>query len=99
MALQQGHDRVISLLLERDSRGKSRLPALHIAAKKDDVHAAKLLLNNSEINVDHTSAVSAFCRYYVLFYTPNKDDFDCVINIIIKLPVIDIILSLFIEEE
>ncbi|KAH8865544.1 Ankyrin-3 [Schistosoma japonicum] len=55
VALQQGNDRVVNLLLERDSRGKSRLPALHIAAKKDDVHAANLLLNNSEINVDHTS--------------------------------------------
>jgi ankyrin repeat protein len=44
VALQQGHDRVVAMLLENDSRGRVRLPALHIAAKKDDVKAATLLL-------------------------------------------------------
>lgn len=42
--MQQGHDKVVTVLLENDTRGKVRLPALHIAAKKDDVKAAKLLL-------------------------------------------------------
>lgn len=42
--MQQGHDRVVAELLESDTRGKVRLPALHIAAKKDDVKAATLLL-------------------------------------------------------
>lgn len=42
--MQQGHDKVVAVLLEHDSRGKVRLPALHIAAKKDDVRAAALLL-------------------------------------------------------
>lgn len=42
--MQQGHDKVVAVLLENDSRGKVRLPALHIAAKKDDVKAAALLL-------------------------------------------------------
>lgn len=42
--MQQGHDKVVAVLLESDTRGKVRLPALHIAAKKDDVKAAKLLL-------------------------------------------------------
>ena len=46
VALQQGHERVVAILLENDSRGKIRLPALHIAAKKNDVKAAALLLNN-----------------------------------------------------
>lgn len=45
--MQQGHDKVVAVLLENDSRGKVRLPALHIAAKKDDVKAAKLLLDVS----------------------------------------------------
>lgn len=45
VAMQQGHDKVVAVLLENDSRGKVRLPALHIAAKKDDVKAAKLLLD------------------------------------------------------
>lgn len=42
--MQQGHDRVVAELLESDTRGKVRLPALHIAAKKNDVKAATLLL-------------------------------------------------------
>lgn len=44
VAMQQGHDKVVAVLLENDTRGKVRLPALHIAAKKDDVKAAALLL-------------------------------------------------------
>ncbi|CAI5449459.1 unnamed protein product [Caenorhabditis angaria] len=54
VALQQGHDRVVAVLLENDTRGKVRLPALHIAAKKDDTKAATLLLQN-EHNPDVTS--------------------------------------------
>lgn len=49
--MQQGHDKVVAVLLENDSRGKVRLPALHIAAKKDDVKAAKLLLDVSSETV------------------------------------------------
>lgn len=56
VALQQGHDRIVTQLLERDSRGK--MPALHIAAKKNDVHSATLLLKGQDVNVDHASAVS-----------------------------------------
>lgn len=47
VAMQQGHDKVVAVLLESDTRGKVRLPALHIAAKKDDVKAASLLLEVS----------------------------------------------------
>ncbi|ULT94536.1 hypothetical protein L3Y34_003779 [Caenorhabditis briggsae] len=54
VALQQGHDRVVAVLLENDAKGKVRLPALHIAAKKDDTKAATLLLQN-EHNPDVTS--------------------------------------------
>jgi ankyrin len=36
---------VVAILLENDSKGsKVRLPALHIAAKKNDTKAAALLL-------------------------------------------------------
>lgn len=48
VAMQQGHDKVVAVLLESDTRGKVRLPALHIAAKKDDVKAATLLLEVSD---------------------------------------------------
>lgn len=44
VAMQQGHEKVVTVLLENDTRGKVRLPALHIAAKKDDCKAAALLL-------------------------------------------------------
>ncbi len=44
VALQQGHDKVVAILLENDVKGKVRLPAIHIAAKKDDTKAATLLL-------------------------------------------------------
>lgn len=57
MALQQGHDQVVSLLLENDTKGKVRLPALHIAARKDDTKAAALLLQNDH-NADVESKVS-----------------------------------------
>lgn len=45
VSLQQGHEKVVAILLENDSKGsKVRLPALHIAAKKNDTKAAALLL-------------------------------------------------------
>ena len=47
---------VVAVLLENDTRGKVRLPALHIAAKKDDTKAAGLLLQNDH-NPDVTSKV------------------------------------------
>lgn len=58
VALQQGHDQVVSLLLENDTKGKVRLPALHIAARKDDTKAAALLLQ-SDHNANVESKVHA----------------------------------------
>ncbi|XP_061130396.1 uncharacterized protein ank2a isoform X3 [Syngnathus typhle] len=54
IALQQGHNAVVSLLLEHDTKGKVRLPALHIAARKDDTKSAALLLQN-----DHNADVQS----------------------------------------
>lgn len=65
VAMQQGHDKVVTVLLENDTRGKVRLPALHIAAKKDDVKAAKLLLEVSN-KTKHLN----FITYFVIpFFT------------------------------
>lgn len=68
VALQQGHDQVVSLLLENDTKGKVRLPALHIAARKDDTKAAALLLQNDH-NADVESKVSedtaSLCRLLI----------------------------------
>ncbi|XP_041738316.2 ankyrin-2 [Coregonus clupeaformis] len=54
IALQQGHNQVVSVLLEHDTKGKVRLPALHIAARKDDTKSAALLLQN-----DHNADVQS----------------------------------------
>uniref|UniRef100_A0A8C5I4X3 Ankyrin-2-like n=1 Tax=Gouania willdenowi TaxID=441366 RepID=A0A8C5I4X3_GOUWI len=54
IALQQGHNSIVSLLLEHDTKGKVRLPALHIAARKDDTKSAALLLQN-----DHNADVQS----------------------------------------
>ncbi|XP_055644477.1 ankyrin-3-like isoform X3 [Toxorhynchites rutilus septentrionalis] len=69
VAMQQGHDRVVAVLLESDTRGKVRLPALHIAAKKDDVKAAALLLEN-EHNPD-VSSKSGFTPLHIAAHYGN----------------------------
>ncbi|XP_055383981.1 ankyrin-3 isoform X2 [Condylostylus longicornis] len=71
VAMQQGHDKVVAVLLESDSRGKVRLPALHIAAKKDDVKAAALLLEN-EHNPDIVSK-SGFTPLHIAAHYGNVD--------------------------
>ena len=56
VAVQQGHSKVVELLLENDtSRGKIRLPALHVAAKRDDCKAAALLLQHDHPDVTSKS--------------------------------------------
>lgn len=71
VAMQQGHEKVVTVLLESDSRGKVRLPALHIAAKKDDVKAATLLLEN-EHNPD-VSSKSGFTPLHIASHYGNID--------------------------
>ncbi|XP_075216189.1 uncharacterized protein LOC142321739 isoform X3 [Lycorma delicatula] len=71
VAMQQGHDKVVAVLLENDSRGKVRLPALHIAAKKDDCKAAALLLQN-EHNPDVTSK-SGFTPLHIAAHYGNQN--------------------------
>jgi len=47
VAVQRGHQTVITLLIDNDtSYHRVRLPALHVAAKRDDVRAATLLLQH-----------------------------------------------------
>jgi len=85
VALQQGHDRVVAVLLENDSRSRVRLPALHIAAKKDDVKAATLLLQTDNdadsppakvlrtthvSALNYTAAVSVDQSPLFVFYSP-----------------------------
>ena len=56
------------MLLENDTRGKVRLPALHIAAKKDDTKAAALLLQN-----DHNPDVTSKSVAVAVEYSSGED--------------------------
>lgn len=79
IALQQGHNSVVSLLLEHDTKGKVRLPALHIAARKDDTKSAALLLQNDH-NADVQSKVRNDSMKYkkmqqkILFYCDTMEE-------------------------
>ena len=61
MAVQQGHNQVVAVLMENDSRNKVRLPAIHVAAKKDDVQAALVLLQKDSAKVN----VVNYIKYYI----------------------------------
>jgi ankyrin len=61
VALQQGHTEVVNLLMEYSQKGRVRLSALHVAAKKDDVRAAALLLQNNQ-NAEERFHTAAYCR-------------------------------------
>ena len=61
----------MAVLLENDTRGKVRLPALHIAAKKDDTKAAGLLLQNDH-NPDVTSK-SGFTPLHIAAHYGNEN--------------------------
>ncbi|XP_025412126.1 ankyrin-3-like isoform X2 [Sipha flava] len=71
VAMQQGHDKVVAILLENDTKGKVRLPALHIAAKKDDTKATNLLLQNDH-NPDVTSK-SGFTPLHIAAHYGNNN--------------------------
>ncbi|BFG06786.1 ankyrin-3 [Drosophila madeirensis] len=71
VAMQQGHDKVVAVLLESDVRGKVRLPALHIAAKKNDVSAATLLLQHDH-NADIVSK-SGFTPLHIAAHYGNVE--------------------------
>lgn len=67
MALQQGHNQAVAILLENDTKGKVRLPALHIAARKDDTKSAALLLQN-----DHNADVQSKVKKLNTFVERNS---------------------------
>ena len=65
-------NQVVAVLLENDTRGKVRLPALHIAAKKDDTKAAGLLLQSGDHNPDVTSK-SGFTPLHIAAHYGNEN--------------------------
>ena len=72
VALQQGHENVVALLINYGTKGKVRLPALHIAARNDDTRTAAVLLQNdpnpdvlSKVrSAPHTNLSKEYCRQY-----------------------------------
>ncbi|NXW00353.1 ANK2 protein, partial [Fregetta grallaria] len=70
VALQQGHNQAVAILLENDTKGKVRLPALHIAARKDDTKSAALLLQNDH-NADVQSKVTGFTPLHIAAHYGN----------------------------
>lgn len=73
VSLQQGHDKVVAILLENDSKGsKVRLPALHIAAKKNDTKAAALLLQGDS-QPDLNYKVRAYHNTRIALISPLAD--------------------------
>ena len=65
--MQENKDKVVSLLLNNDVKGKVKLPALHIAARKDDVKAAALLLQN-----DNTADPTSKVKNLKLFHASSR---------------------------
>lgn len=61
VALQQGHENVVALLINYGTKGKVRLPALHIAARNDDTRTAAVLLQNDP----NSDVLSKVCTYFL----------------------------------
>ena len=76
VARQLGHRSVVTLLIISDrTHYRVRLPPLHIAADRDDVRAASLLLHQqqqSPTKVTHSSISWSFCLYYCFTTTTTS---------------------------
>lgn len=69
MALQQGHENVVALLINHGTKGKVRLPALHIAARNDDTRTAAVLLQNDP----NPDVLSKVCVTVFFFHAETAD--------------------------
>uniref|UniRef100_A0A8C8VPM5 Ankyrin 1 n=1 Tax=Pelusios castaneus TaxID=367368 RepID=A0A8C8VPM5_9SAUR len=71
VALQQGHENVVAHLINYGTKGKVRLPALHIAARNDDTRTAAVLLQNDP-NADVLSKVPTSSARHGISRTPDE---------------------------
>lgn len=73
MALQQGHENVVAHLINYGTKGKVRLPALHIAARNDDTRTAAVLLQNDP-NADVLSKVCGSPILSLTAFPPPREN-------------------------
>ncbi|XP_043938927.1 ankyrin-1 isoform X2 [Protopterus annectens] len=78
VALQQGHENVVALLINYGTKGKVRLPALHIAARNDDTRTAAVLLQNDP-NADVLSK-TGFTPLHIAAHYENMNVAHLLIN-------------------
>ncbi|TSW89638.1 Ankyrin-1 [Bagarius yarrelli] len=78
VALQQGHENVVALLINHGTKGKVRLPALHIAARNDDTRTAAVLLQNDP-NADVLSK-TGFTPLHIAAHYENVNIAQLLIN-------------------
>uniref|UniRef100_A0A3Q2WGP3 Ankyrin 1 n=1 Tax=Haplochromis burtoni TaxID=8153 RepID=A0A3Q2WGP3_HAPBU len=91
VALQQGHENVVALLINYGTKGKVRLPALHIAARNDDTRTADELtplhcaarnghVRIIEILLDHGAPINAKTKNGLspIHMAAQGDHMDCV---------------------
>jgi len=76
VAVQQNHHQVVTVLLEAEGGARFQLPALHVAAKKDDIKSLSLLLKNkhdpnSITKVDHIKTSYILTSNKLLNYFGN----------------------------
>uniref|UniRef100_A0A673JGN6 Ankyrin-1-like n=1 Tax=Sinocyclocheilus rhinocerous TaxID=307959 RepID=A0A673JGN6_9TELE len=80
VALQQGHENVVALLINHGTKGKVRLPALHIAARNDDTRTAAVLLQNDP-NPDVLSKVcTGFTPLHIAAHYENLNVSQLLLN-------------------
>uniref|UniRef100_A0AAR2KW93 Ankyrin 1, erythrocytic a n=1 Tax=Pygocentrus nattereri TaxID=42514 RepID=A0AAR2KW93_PYGNA len=80
VALQQGHENVVALLINYGTKGKVRLPALHIAARNDDTRTAAVLLQNDP-NPDVLSKVcTGFTPLHIAAHYENLNVAQLLLN-------------------
>uniref|UniRef100_A0A671KXX4 Ankyrin-1-like n=1 Tax=Sinocyclocheilus anshuiensis TaxID=1608454 RepID=A0A671KXX4_9TELE len=80
VALQQGHENVVALLINHGTKGKVRLPALHIAARNDDTRTAAVLLQNDP-NPDVLSKVcTGFTPLHIAAHYENLNVAQLLLN-------------------
>uniref|UniRef100_A0A665VVX5 Ankyrin 1, erythrocytic a n=1 Tax=Echeneis naucrates TaxID=173247 RepID=A0A665VVX5_ECHNA len=79
VALQQGHENVVALLINYGTKGKVRLPALHIAARNDDTRTAAVLLQNDP-NPDVLSKQTGFTPLHIAAHYENLNVAQLLLN-------------------